>query len=141
MCKIMPKVSTGYMQARREQILDAASNCFARKGFHLTSMKDICKEAELSPGAVYLHFSSKEDIIEASWKRAGEIRTTRFEELRQAETFLQSFSKVRTISPRGLQNPVQTKPGNYGYNSYRRLYGTLTSRGKYAENGRRRLSK
>jgi len=37
-------------------------------------------------GSVYLHFNSKEDIIEASWKRAEEIRTARFEEVKQKET-------------------------------------------------------
>lgn len=56
----MPKVSDAHLEARREQILDAAEACFSREGFHQTSMQDICREAELSPGAVYRHFSSKE---------------------------------------------------------------------------------
>lgn len=57
---LMPKVSDAHLEARREQILDAAEACFSREGFHQTSMQDICREAELSPGAVYRHFSSKE---------------------------------------------------------------------------------
>ena len=105
----MPKVSEEHMQARREQILDAASNCFARNGFHQTSMKDICEEAGLSPGAVYLQFSSKEDIIEASWKRAEEVRTARFEETRQIETFLQAFGKVTENFSRRLAQPAPDK--------------------------------
>ena len=60
----MPKVSEAHIQARRQQILDAAVQCFAEKGFHPTTMHDICQMAELSPGAVYRYFSSKEEIIE-----------------------------------------------------------------------------
>jgi AcrR family transcriptional regulator len=61
----MPKVLPEYLELRRQQILDAAATCFARRGFHQTTMQDICGEAELSPGAVYRYFRSKEEIIEA----------------------------------------------------------------------------
>jgi len=45
--------------------VDAAGACFSRRGFHQTTMHDICGEAALSPGAVYRYFGSKEDIIAA----------------------------------------------------------------------------
>lgn len=61
----MPKVNAAHLNLRRSQILIAAFHCFARKGFHKTSMQDICREAKLSPGAVYLYFKSKDDLIEA----------------------------------------------------------------------------
>ena len=61
----MPKVTEAHVEARREQIMDAAASCFARKGFHQSTMQEICREAELSPGAVYRYFSSKDEIIEA----------------------------------------------------------------------------
>lgn len=63
----MPKVSVEYMDGRRQQIIDAAYRCFARKGFHQTTMREIYAEAGLSPGAVYHYFASKDDIIEASF--------------------------------------------------------------------------
>jgi AcrR family transcriptional regulator len=50
---------------RRKQILAAAERCFARHGFHQTSMQEVCKEAALSPGSVYRYFRSKDDIIVA----------------------------------------------------------------------------
>ena len=62
----MPKVNDAYVEARRQQILEAARACFARQGFHQTSIKDICQEAGLSPGAVYRYFPSKEHIIAAT---------------------------------------------------------------------------
>jgi AcrR family transcriptional regulator len=61
----MPKVSEAHLEARRRQILVAAKACFSREGFHKSTMQDICREAGLSPGAVYRYFGSKEEIIEA----------------------------------------------------------------------------
>lgn len=60
----MPKVSQSHREARRAQILEAALLCFARNGFHQTTMQDIIQQSELSAGAIYLYFSSKEEIIE-----------------------------------------------------------------------------
>ena len=48
---------------RRTEILDAAQGCFARSGFHQTSMQAICAEAGMSPGNLYRYFPSKEAII------------------------------------------------------------------------------
>jgi AcrR family transcriptional regulator len=64
---MMPKVSEAYIDTRRQQIIDAAYRCFARKGFHQTTMREIYAEAGLSPGAIYHYFDSKDDIIEASF--------------------------------------------------------------------------
>jgi AcrR family transcriptional regulator len=59
----MPRVSDQYMARRREEIMAAAKVCFARQGFHATSMRDIYRECGLSPGAVYNHFASKDEIV------------------------------------------------------------------------------
>ena len=68
----MPKVLPEYLETRRQQILDAAAACFARGGFHRTTMQDICGEADMSPGAVYRYFQSKEGIIHAMCTRGHE---------------------------------------------------------------------
>lgn len=60
----MPRVTQEHRDGRRRQILDAATMCFARKGFHATSMPDIFAEVGLSSGAVYRYFPSKQAIIE-----------------------------------------------------------------------------
>ena len=64
----MPKVTEAHSAARRQQIIDAAYRCFARKGFHQSTMRDIYAEANLSPGAVYHYFDSKDAIIQASFE-------------------------------------------------------------------------
>ena len=50
---------------RRNQVLEAASECFTENGFHQTGMKEICKKAGLSAGSVYHYFDNKNAIIEA----------------------------------------------------------------------------
>ncbi|WP_409473672.1 TetR/AcrR family transcriptional regulator [Streptomyces sp. HC307] len=61
----MARVSQEHLDARRRQILDGAALCFARNGFHATSMQDVLKAVDLSAGAVYRYFSGKEELIEA----------------------------------------------------------------------------
>lgn len=61
----MARVTQEHLDARRQQILDASRRCFIRNGFHTTSMQDILSEANLSSGALYRYFRSKEEIIVA----------------------------------------------------------------------------
>jgi TetR/AcrR family transcriptional regulator, transcriptional repressor of aconitase len=61
----MPRITQARAQMRRRQIVEAALKCFARLGFHKTSMQDIVKQSKLSPGAIYCHFASKHAIIVA----------------------------------------------------------------------------
>jgi AcrR family transcriptional regulator len=61
----MPKVSQEHLDRRREQIIAAARECFAKDGFHDTSMQDIFRAAGLSAGAVYRYFPSKNSLIMA----------------------------------------------------------------------------
>ena len=69
----MARVSQEYLAARRRQILDGAARCFARDGFHGTSMQDVLRETGLSAGAVYRYFPSKEAMIGAL---AGDVLDT-----------------------------------------------------------------
>jgi len=72
----MPKVSEEHLDKRRQQIVDAAARCFARKGIHPTTMQDIFRESGLSAGAIYRYFDSKEALVAAiaddwhAWERA-----------------------------------------------------------------------
>ncbi|MFC8272812.1 TetR/AcrR family transcriptional regulator [Streptomyces sp. NPDC057271] len=61
----MARVSQEHLDARRRQILDGAARCFARNGFHATSMQDVLTEVGLSAGAVYRYFSGKDAIVAA----------------------------------------------------------------------------
>lgn len=50
---------------RPRQILRAATECFARNGFHQTTMQDISTKAGISVGLIYRYFANKEMVISA----------------------------------------------------------------------------
>jgi len=52
-------------QARRDQVLSAAADCFRRKGYHGAGMAEISRTAGMSAGHIYNYFDSKEAIIES----------------------------------------------------------------------------
>jgi len=47
----------------REKIISIASDCFARIGYNQTDVEEICRKADLTKGAFYYHFSSKQDLF------------------------------------------------------------------------------
>ena len=49
--------------ARRNEILQAALKLFSQKGYHLTSINEIAKEAQFSVGSLYGFFKNKEDLF------------------------------------------------------------------------------
>ena len=90
----MPKLKPATQRARREHILEAAEVCFARSGFHRTTMQDICKEALISPGALYVYFASKEDLIAGIAERDRAEFAERFAELSAAPEFMKALSSL-----------------------------------------------
>lgn len=61
----MPKVSQAHLDARRQQIIDAARTRFATHGFARTSMTDLVEASGLSIGAIYRYFKGKDEIVTA----------------------------------------------------------------------------
>ncbi len=58
----MPKRNKQYFIQRKQELAEAAMRCFTRKGYHATSIPDICKEADVSIGTLYKHFNGKRDM-------------------------------------------------------------------------------
>ncbi|MFN3869574.1 MAG: TetR/AcrR family transcriptional regulator [Hyphomicrobiaceae bacterium] len=90
----MPRLKPDTQRARREHILDAAEACFARAGFHRTTMADICAEASVSPGALYVYFRSKEDLIAGLAERDRAIFQSRFQNLATAPDLMQALAAI-----------------------------------------------
>ena len=90
----MPKLKPDIQRARREHILDAAERCFALAGFHRTTMQDICKEAAVSPGALYVYFANKEDLIAGICERDRAEFAERFAQLAEAPDFLKALEQL-----------------------------------------------
>ncbi|MFS0724952.1 TetR/AcrR family transcriptional regulator [Paenibacillus sp. 1P07SE] len=83
----IPKVSDGYAEQKRHQILDAALEVSKSKPLHKITMKDIVRASGLSQGGVYLYFSQIEEVwlaLATRFDTAIDFRQ-RFEELRSSE--------------------------------------------------------
>jgi AcrR family transcriptional regulator len=61
----MPKLSAAAIRGRKDMIEDAARELFIKQGFHATSMRDICKRANVSLGNLYNYYQTKDSIFES----------------------------------------------------------------------------
>ncbi len=100
----MPKVLPAYLETRRQQIIDASAACFARGGFHRTTMQDICGEAGLSPGALYRYFDSKEEIILAMCDRGHDEDVATIRETMELEDTSKVFGELIRIYFSGIED-------------------------------------
>jgi AcrR family transcriptional regulator len=99
----MPKVVPEYKEEAKSRILDAANKVFTEKGYHEATMDDIAKRLGVSKGAIYLYFSSKEDLFEAMCKTAPqafkEILYSSFgDESNPVQSATQFFDKMLKLS-------------------------------------------
>lgn len=79
----------------REKILNAAGEVFAQKGFDAATMQDITEKSGLSKGAIYHHFKSKEEIMQALGDRMF-FENNPFEEVSK-RTDLNGLQKIREL--------------------------------------------
>ena len=96
-----------YPEETVKLILDAATRLFVEKGYDATSLQDIIHETHLSKGAIYHHFSSKEEIFEAIFHRIGEENTTALAKVRDDRS-LNGLEKLRAIFKAALFNSNQS---------------------------------
>jgi AcrR family transcriptional regulator len=59
-------------QQTQARLLDAALDAFAEKGFHGTSVEEVCERANFSRGAFYSNYSSKTELFVALYHRHAE---------------------------------------------------------------------
>ncbi len=65
-------------EATRKKIITAAVDLFAEIGYQATGLGDIIERAELTKGAFYYHFDSKEALATAIIEEAAHIALTAF---------------------------------------------------------------
>src|SRR5262249_29770688 len=75
-------------------LLTSGVRCFASNGFHATTTRDITAAVGLSPGALYVHFPSKEHLL-FEIIRAGHVRS--LEILQAAEAGGNAVSYLRSL--------------------------------------------
>ncbi len=109
-------------------ILDVAFRLFMEKGYEHTSVQDIIDNlGGLSKGAIYHHFKSKEDILDAVMNRMTAESNKLLAEVRD-RTDLNGKEKLRMIFKTSINRPVQddilTVAPNF-HNNPRLVFGIL----------------
>lgn len=82
-------------ERRRSEILVAARRVFAEKGFAQATIEQIADGCELSPGAIYLYFRSKEELYVSLLFQAMELFEERFTQIRASRR--RPDRKVRAV--------------------------------------------
>lgn len=102
----MPKVVPEYKEAARNRILEAAHRIFSEEGYHQTTMAEIAKRLEVSKGALYLYFNSKEELFKGIYETRpqalGQIFASTFDKddpLENAKIFFDRMMKQYAASP------------------------------------------
>ncbi len=70
----------------RQQILDASLRLFSERGFARTTVRDIARQAGITDAAIYYHFESKRELLEALVEERGFL--TSLQNLEQVEAQL-----------------------------------------------------
>ncbi|RIX50056.1 TetR/AcrR family transcriptional regulator [Paenibacillus nanensis] len=98
-----------YPEETINQILTVALNLFIRKGYEQTSIQDIINElGGLTKGAIYHHFKSKEEIMQAVIDHMFKGVDEMLSGIRD-DTELNGREKLRKISRVSLDNPAQNE--------------------------------
>ena len=83
-------------ERRRQQIIVAAKRVFSERGFSKTTMEDIAREAELSPGTLYLYFKNKDELYASLSLRILQYMNIRLEDVKK-ETDSEPAQKIASI--------------------------------------------
>ena len=85
----------------KERILETALELFAQSGYLGTSMSDIAKELGITKGALYKHYTSKQEILNSIVERMNKMDLERAEEYEMPETEPDGFAEAY------LQTPIE----------------------------------
>jgi TetR/AcrR family transcriptional repressor of nem operon len=102
------KVSKEQAAQHRERILEAAAQRFRERGFEGIGVADLMKEAGLTHGGFYGHFSSKEDLIAEASARA----------------LAQSLARWGKVADRASGDPLSALAGAFLTSRHRDTPGT-----------------
>ena len=97
-----------YPEETIQKILDTAERLFIEKGYDRASLQEIIDETGLSKGAIYHHFTSKEDIFYSVCDRIGRRNAGELAVIRDAPS-LNGLEKLRTIFKISLHPDKQSK--------------------------------
>ena len=98
-----------YKDELRNAMLDAAREIFVSEGYEAFSMRKLAEKVEYSPGSIYLHFKSKEELfdslVEESFKRLLNNLMEISEGRQEGDPVIELKKGLRVYVDFGLHNP------------------------------------
>ena len=98
-------------ETRRRQIVDAATQVFAGKGFHAANVSDVAARAGVSQGTIYWYFESKESLFTAVLEQATQDSARLFLALAEEES-TEPLARVQRVIRRFLAQ-IQDPPDSF----------------------------
>ena len=86
----------------KERIILVALELFAQSGYLGTSMSDIAKQLGITKGALYKHYTGKQEILDSIVERMNKMDYERAEEYEMPETEPDGFAETYMSTP--IQN-------------------------------------
>ena len=83
----------------KERILETALELFAQSGYLGTSMSDIAGELKITKGALYKHYTSKQEILNSIVERMNKMDYERAEEYEMPEAEPDGFAEAYLRTP------------------------------------------
>ena len=83
----------------KERIIDVALELFAQSGYLGTSMSDIAKQLGITKGALYKHYTGKQEILDSIVERMNRMDYERAEEYEMPETEPDGFAEAYMNTP------------------------------------------
>lgn len=100
----MRKTDLELHERRREELLEAAEQCFIERGFHRATIQDIASAAGVSLGLLYRYYANKESVILAVAERERVAIVELISELNTAENFeAELFRVMRQLLHEGTE--------------------------------------
>jgi TetR/AcrR family fatty acid metabolism transcriptional regulator len=147
----VPEAATteGRRRDKRQQIIDAAVEVFASRGFHNSRVAEVARAADVADGTIYLYFKSKDDILISIFEeKMGEM----IDAARAAiAPYTDPFDKLRAFAIHHMENvelhkdvakvlQVELRLSNTFMKEYkpRRLQDYMDVVGEVIEEGKRR---
>lgn len=95
---------------RRHQIMDAAKNTFAQKGFSGATIENIAEAADFSPATIYLYFKNKDELYASLSLKMLNVLVKKIEFIGNQES-LSPKDKIKAL-PEALYQVYATDPLN-----------------------------
>ena len=104
----MPRVIK-HPDIRKAELVDAAQALFFEKGYEATSVDEIIRRAEISKGAFYYYFTSKEAVLEALAERMAVEAVERVRPLLEDES-LNAYERLHRFLQQNRRLKAQQAP-------------------------------